>query len=78
MHYEPVTSVDNIVNKIEDLLEYGDMKVCPYSHPHAISKAYNILNKTGKFQRVYQVLESSSSNPENLYCVKTYFFEAHQ
>ena len=49
-HYGPVTPVDNIFNNIEDLLEYGDMEICPYSHHHVISKAYTILNKTGKFQ----------------------------
>ena len=47
MHYDPFTSVDNIFNKIEDLLKYGDMKNCPYSHPQANSKAYNILKETG-------------------------------
>ena len=50
MHYDPVTPVDNIFNKIEDILEYGDMENCPYSQLHAISKAYNIVNKTGKFR----------------------------
>ena len=25
------------------------MENCPYSHPQAISNAYNIINKTGKF-----------------------------
>ena len=43
MHYDPVTLVDNIFNKIEDFLEYWDMENCPYSQPQAISKAYNIL-----------------------------------
>ena len=43
MKYGPVTPVDNIFKNIRDLLEYGDMANCPYSHPQAISKAYNIL-----------------------------------
>ena len=50
MHYDPVTPLYNIFNKIENLLEYGDMENCPYHHPQAISKAYNIINKTGKFR----------------------------
>ena len=50
MHYEPVTKVNNIFKNIEYPLEYGDMANFPYSHPQAISKAYNILNKTGKFR----------------------------
>ena len=39
MHYDPVTPVNNIFNSIEDLLEYGYMAFCPYSHPQEISKA---------------------------------------
>ena len=50
MHYYPVTPIEKKFNKIEDLLEYGDMENCPYSLPQAISKAYNFLNKTGKFR----------------------------
>ena len=50
MHYDPVTPVNNVFNKIEDLLEYGDMATCPFTQPQAMSKAYNILNKTGKFR----------------------------
>ena len=50
MHYDPVTPVDNIFNNIEDLLEYGVMENFPYSHPQEISKAHNILNKTGNFR----------------------------
>ena len=49
MHYDPVTPIGNIFDNIEDLLEYGDMSNCPYSHPQEISKACNILNKTGNF-----------------------------
>ena len=50
MHYDPVTPVENFFNKIEEPLDYEDMANCPYSHPQAISKSYNILNKTGKFR----------------------------
>ena len=50
MYYDPVNSVDNIFNKVKDLIEYGDMEICPYSHPEAISKAYNIINKNRKFR----------------------------
>ena len=50
MYYDPVTPVENIFNKVEDLFKYGYMAGCPYSHPQVISKAYNILNKTGKLR----------------------------
>ena len=49
MHYDLVTPVENIFNKVEDLLEYGNMANCPYYRPQEILKAYNIINKTGKF-----------------------------
>ena len=48
MHYDPVTPANNIFKNVRDLIKYGDMENCPYSHPQDISKAYNILNKTGK------------------------------
>ena len=50
MRYEPVTLVNNILNKVENPLKYGDMANCPYSHPQEISNAYNIINKTVKLQ----------------------------
>ena len=50
IHYDPVNPVDNIFNKIENLPKHRDMVGCPYSHPQAIYKAYNILNKTGNFR----------------------------
>ena len=48
MHYHPVTPVHNVFNKVEDLIECGDMENCPYSQPQEISKSHNIINKTGK------------------------------
>ena len=39
MYYEPVNPGDNIFNKFEDPIEYGDMENFPYYHPQAISKA---------------------------------------
>ena len=50
MHYDPVTPVEKKFKKIENLLKYGIMTNFPYSHPQAIFKAYNILNKTGTFR----------------------------
>ena len=50
MHYDPVTLVNNIFNKIEDLLEYEDMENCHYSHPQEIFNAYDIFNSTEKFE----------------------------
>ena len=49
MYYNPVTKVENKFNNIEDIREHRDMSNCLYSHPQSKSKAYNVLNKTGKF-----------------------------
>ena len=49
MHYDPVNPFDKISQKVEDLLEYGYMSRCIYSHLQEISKACNILNKTGNY-----------------------------
>ena len=48
MHYNPLTPVNNIFNKVKDLLKYVEIANCPYSHPQIILKSYNIINKTGK------------------------------
>ena len=49
MHYDLVTPVKNVFNKVEDILKCGGMANYTYSHPQEISKAYNTTNNTGKF-----------------------------
>ena len=51
MHYDPVPPVENIFNKVEDLINYRDMENCPYSHPQSKSKVYNNINKTRNFRK---------------------------
>ena len=46
MHYEPVTHVENIFNKVEGLIKHRDMANFPYSQPQVISKAYTVINTT--------------------------------
>ena len=77
MHYDPVNPVENIFNNIEDLLEYGDMVNCPYSHPQEISKAYNILNKTNKFLESIKYWNRLSQTRKTWIAFKTNFREAH-
>ena len=76
MHYDPVTLVGMFFNKIEDLLEYGDMENCPYSHPQAISKAYNILNKTRKFREPIKYWNPLPQIQKMLIAFKTNCLEA--
>ena len=77
MYYDPLTPVDNICNKVEDLLKYGDMEHCPYSHPQEILKAYNIINKSGKFQESIKSWNCLPSIQKTWIAFKTYFFESH-
>ena len=49
MTYDPTTPVDNVFNKVEDMMEYGELAQLEYTERQAVAKAYNILLKTGKF-----------------------------
>ena len=49
MNYDPCTPVDNVFNKVEDMMEYGELAQLDYTERQAVAKAYNILLKTGKF-----------------------------
>ena len=49
MTYDPCTHVDNVFNKVEDMMEYGELAQLDYTELQAVAKAYNILLKTGKF-----------------------------
>ena len=50
MNNDPVNPVNNIFNKVEEIIEYCDMKNCCYYQPQLILKAYNIINNTGKLR----------------------------
>ena len=78
MNYDPITPVGNIFNKIEDPLEYGDMEKFPHSHPQNISKAYNILNKSGKFSESIKSWNRPPPIQKTWIALKTHFTEAHQ
>ena len=38
--------IEIVFNKIEDLLDYGDIAQTPYTQLQALIKGYNIINKT--------------------------------
>jgi hypothetical protein len=77
MHYDPVTPVDNIFNKIEDSLKYGDLTHCPFSQPQAIAKAYNLINCTGKFCEAIKAWNRLPLLQKTWINFKTHFCEAH-
>ena len=77
MHYDPVAPIDNIFNKTEDLLEYGDMWNFKYYYPQEISKEYNIINKTGKFRESIKSWNRLPLIQKSWIAFKTQFWEAH-
>ena len=77
IHYDPVTPVDDIFNNIEYLIEYWEMANFPYSHPQAISKAYNILDKNGNFRESIKSCNHLPSIQKTWIAFKTPFKEAH-
>ena len=77
MHYDPVTPVDNIFNKIENLLEYGELAHCPFSQLQTIAIAYNLINKTGKFRESVQAWNRLTLIQQNWIAFKQHFRDAH-
>ena len=76
MNYELVTPIKNISNKVKDLLEYGNIKNCPYSHPQTISKVYSIILKTGKPRESINAWNHLPPIQKTWIAFKTHFCEA--
>ena len=53
MTYDPTTPVDLVVDKIDNLLMYGDFANCPFTATQAITKGYHILNNCGNIYNDY-------------------------
>jgi hypothetical protein len=49
--YQAHMPVDIVFNAVEDLLEYASMAQQPFSDRQAVAKAYNVFNKTRRFDR---------------------------
>ena len=78
MHYDtPVTPVDSIFNKIEDLLEYEELAHCPFTQLQAIATAYNIINTTGKFREAIKAWNRLPLVQKTWIAFKQHFREAH-
>ena len=78
MHYDLVTPFYNTFNKVEDLLMYRDMVFFSHSRPQAISKAYNTINKSGKFQEATKSWKCLPPIHKTCIMFKTHFFKSHQ
>ncbi len=48
--FDPLTPVENVFNKVEDLMDNGELAKIPYSQHQIIVKAYNIFNACGVFK----------------------------
>ena len=77
MHYDPFTPSDNIFNKVKYLIEYCDMENCTYYHPQVISKDYNIIRKTGKFQEYIKTWDRLTLIQKTRIAFKTHFRKSH-
>ena len=60
--YEPHMPVDVVFNAVEDLVEYASLANQPFSDRQAVSKAYNVFNKTRHF---VQAITEWNRRPDN-------------
>ena len=79
MTYDPCTPVDNVFNKVEDMMEYGELAQLDYTERQAVAKAYNILLKTGKFGESIRAWTRLPQDPSarNWINFKDHFRSAH-
>jgi hypothetical protein len=75
--YDPVTPVDVVFNKVEDLVEYGEMAQCDFTMPQTINIAYAILNRTTKFRESIKAWNRRPALQKTWIAFKIHFREAH-
>jgi hypothetical protein len=75
--YDPITPVDEVFNKIEDLVEFGEMAQCTYTMAQSINIAYSILNRTTKFKESIKSWNRRPAPQRTWIRFKTHFREAH-
>jgi uncharacterized phage-associated protein len=75
--YDPITPVDVVFNKVEDLVEYGEMARCDYTMGQTINTAYSILNRTTKFKESIKAWNRLPALQKTWIAFKTHFRDAH-
>ena len=78
MHYEPVTTVNNIKKKLNTWSSTRTWQDIPIHALRQISKAYTILNKIKKFQESIKYWNRLSPTYKAWIVFKTIFRESYQ
>lgn len=68
--------VDVVFNAVEDLLEYATMAQQPFSDRQAVAKAYNVFNKTRRFDRAITEWNRRPVVEKTMLNLKTHFRRA--
>ena len=77
MVYDPQSPVDVVFNQVEDLIEFGDMALCPFSAGQTINIAYTIINKTRRFKDAIIAWNRRAPQDKTWINFKIHFREAH-
>ena len=74
--YQATMPVDVVFNAVEDLLEYASMAHQPFSDRQAVAKAYNVFNKTRRFDRAITEWNRRPVAEKTMVNLKTHFRRA--
>jgi len=69
--------IEVVFNKIEDLLDYGEIAQAPYTQLEAVNKGYNIINKTGMYNEYIKTWLRRPLNQRTWMNFKTHFQETY-
>ena len=74
--YEAHMPVDVVFNAVADLLEYASMAQQPFSDRQSVAKAYNVFNKTRRFDRAITEWNRRPLAEKTMLNLKTHFRRA--
>jgi hypothetical protein len=78
MLYNPKFPIDMVYNAVEDFVDYAALSGQPVSQLQTISKAYIILNKTGRFKQPITEWNRLPTVQKTWINFKDHFRQAHQ
>ncbi len=74
--YQASMPVDVVFNAVEDLVEYVNMANQPFSNKQTVAKAYNVFNKTRRFDRAITEWNRRPAAEKTMENLKTHFRRA--
>ena len=77
MTYDPSNPIEQVFNRIEDLVDYGEIANNAYTQAQAIAKGYNILNKTGVFKDYIKTWKRKPAVEHTWINFKDHFRQGH-